>query len=602
MKILNFGSLNIDRVYSVDEFVRAGETISSLKMETYAGGKGLNQSIAAARAGAEVYHGGMIGEDGLFLKELLAENGVETSFIGVTGAQTGHAIIQVNAEGQNSILLFGGANRMIDREFADHVLGNFDRGDILILQNEISSLGYIVDRAWGKGMRIALNPSPIDQSIREIDMSRIEWLLLNEIEGESLTGESVPDEIISSLLERYQDLKIVLTLGKKGSVYADRDQKIIQPAIKTEAVDTTAAGDTFTGYFLSAVSRGLQVKDALLEASMASSIAVSRKGAAPSIPFMSEVAGKTRKIPVIMDCDPGHDDAIAIILACASDRLDVRAVTTTAGNQTIQKTTNNALRILSFIDRKIPVAMGAEKPLRRKLETAPEVHGDTGLDGPEIPEPSYEALNISAFELMARVVEESEDKVTLIPTGPLTNIAIFLLAYPHLKSRIERICLMGGSAAGGNWTAAAEFNILVDPEAADIVFRSGIPITMAGLDVTHKARLYPQDIDRIRKQGGRTAELVADLLDYFIKFHSDICGWDYAPLHDPCAAAWLINPEIFTSKRLNVQIDTDGEHTTGCTVTDFNNRLGLEPNTDVLFDVDREKLIDMLAEAVNKYD
>ena len=236
MKILNFGSLNIDRVYSVDEFVRAGETISSLKMETYAGGKGLNQSIAAARAGAEVYHGGMIGEDGLFLKELLEENGVDTSFLGVTGAQTGHAIIQV------------------DREFADHVLGNFDRGDILILQNETSSLGYIVDRGWEKGMRIALNPSPIDQSIREIDMSRIEWLLLNEIEGESLTGESVPDEIISSLLERYQDLKIVLTLGKKGSVYADRDQKIIQPAIKTEAVDTTAAGDTFTGYFLSAVS------------------------------------------------------------------------------------------------------------------------------------------------------------------------------------------------------------------------------------------------------------------------------------------------------------------------------------------------------------
>ena len=162
MKILNFGSLNIDRVYSVDEFVRAGETISSLKMETYAGGKGLNQSIAAARAGEEVYHGGMIGEDGLFLKELLAENGVETSFIGVTGAQTGHAIIQVNAGGQNSILLFGGANRMIDREFADHVLGNFDRGDILILQNETSSLGYIVDRAWEKGMRIALNPSPIE--------------------------------------------------------------------------------------------------------------------------------------------------------------------------------------------------------------------------------------------------------------------------------------------------------------------------------------------------------------------------------------------------------------------------------------------------------
>lgn len=308
-----------------------------------------------------------------------------------------------------------------------------------------------------------------------------------------------------------------------------------------------------------------------------------------------------RKIPVIMDCDPGHDDAIAMILACASDKLDVRAITTVGGNQTVAKTTNNALRMLTFMNKQIPVAKGADRPMRRELEIAPEVHGDSGLDGPVIPEATQKALDINAYELMAKVVEESEDKVTLVPTGPLTNIAIFLLSYPHLKSKIERISLMGGSAIGGNWTAAAEFNILVDPEAADIVFRSGIPITMSGLDVTHKAQVYPEDIEKIRSQGGKVAILVAELLEYFIKFHKEICGWDFAPLHDPCAIAWLINPDMFKSKKLNVQIDIDGEHTTGCTVTDFLNRFELEPNTDVLLDVDRHQFIDMIVEAVNKY-
>lgn len=308
-----------------------------------------------------------------------------------------------------------------------------------------------------------------------------------------------------------------------------------------------------------------------------------------------------RKIPIIMDCDPGHDDAIAMILACASDKLDVKAITTVGGNQTVAKTTNNALKMLTFMDKQIPVAKGADRPMRRELEIAPEVHGDTGLDGPIIPEATQKALDINAYELMAKVVEESEEKVTLVPTGPLTNIAIFLSAYPHLKSKIERISLMGGSAIGGNWTASAEFNILVDPEAADIVFRSGIPITMSGLDVTHKAQVYPEDIEKIKSQGGKVAVLVAELLEYFIKFHKEICGWDFAPLHDPCAIAWLINPEMFKSKKLNVQIDMDGEHTTGCTVTDFLNRFDLEPNTDVLLDVDRHQFIDMIIEAVNKY-
>lgn len=309
-----------------------------------------------------------------------------------------------------------------------------------------------------------------------------------------------------------------------------------------------------------------------------------------------------KKIPVILDCDPGHDDAIAIILACASDTLDVKAITTVGGNQTVAKTTNNALRVLTFIGRDIPVARGADRPMRRDLEIADEVHGESGLDGPVLPEPKIKEVDINAYELMAKIIEESEDKVTLVPTGPLTNIAIFLSAYPHLHEKIERISLMGGCAVGGNWTAAAEFNILVDPEAADIVFKSGIPITMAGLDVTHKAQIREKEIERIKSQGGKVAVMVGELLEFFIKFHKEVCGWDFAPLHDPCAVAWLMNPDMFISKKLNVCIDTEGEHTTGCTVTDFMGSTGRKPNVDVLLGVDTEKFVDLIVEAVNKYE
>ena len=308
-----------------------------------------------------------------------------------------------------------------------------------------------------------------------------------------------------------------------------------------------------------------------------------------------------KKRPIILDCDPGHDDAIAMILAFAAPELEVLAVTTVGGNQTIAKTTNNALRVLKFIGQgDVPLATGADKPICRPLEIAPSVHGDSGLDGPELAQPDHGPLEMPAASLIAQAVERCPDRVTLVPTGPLTNIAVFLSAYPHLRDRIGRISLMGGSAVGGNWTPAAEFNILVDPEAADIVFRSGIPITMAGLDVTHKAGVYPGDIDKIRAQGGGVAVMVAELLDFFIRYHKSQ-GWGFAPLHDPCAVAWLTHPEMFRSRKLHVEIDICGEHTTGCTVTDFMDVTGKEPNVEVLLDVDRPAFIDLIMQAVNHY-
>ncbi|CAM2910330.1 pyrimidine-specific ribonucleoside hydrolase RihA [Hathewaya histolytica] len=307
-----------------------------------------------------------------------------------------------------------------------------------------------------------------------------------------------------------------------------------------------------------------------------------------------------KKIPVIIDCDPGHDDAIALMLALGNERIDVKAVTTSAGNQTPDKTLNNALRVLSFLGLdNIEVAQGAKKPMMRDLIIAPEVHGESGLDGPQLPQPSFKESSRNAIEVIADVLKNSDEKITLIPTGPLTNIAIFLSTYPELKDKIERISLMGGAAFGGNWTPAAEFNILVDPEAADVVFKSGVPITMCGLDVTHKAQVYDEDIEKFRGLSNATGKLVAELLDFFAIFHKDErFGFKGAPLHDPCAVACIIDPSIIKTKKCHVAIETNGEFTLGATVVDYNDILKKEKNVDVAFDIDRERFIQMIYDSV----
>ncbi|WP_299017588.1 pyrimidine-specific ribonucleoside hydrolase RihA [uncultured Photobacterium sp.] len=307
--------------------------------------------------------------------------------------------------------------------------------------------------------------------------------------------------------------------------------------------------------------------------------------------------------PIIIDCDPGHDDAIALILACASPSLDIKAVTTSAGNQTPEKTLNNALRILTLLGRSdIPVAGGALKPLARELIIADNVHGESGLDGPSLPDPAFTPVEENAVELMARILCESNEPVTLVPTGPLTNIALLLATHRELSDKIERIVLMGGGAETGNWTPTAEFNIYVDPEAADTVFRSGIPITMCGLDVTHRAQIMDEDIEHIRAIGNPVSDVVAGLLDFFMLYHRDP-KWELAgaPLHDPCTIAWLLKPELFTGQDCWVGIETKGEYTQGMTVVDRYQLSGKPANTTVLFDVDRQGFVGLLAESLHFY-
>jgi pyrimidine-specific ribonucleoside hydrolase len=306
------------------------------------------------------------------------------------------------------------------------------------------------------------------------------------------------------------------------------------------------------------------------------------------------------KIPVIFDCDPGHDDAIALVLAFSSDKLDVKAVTVTGGNQTLAKTLKNARKVLSFIGKRPPIAAGADKPLFRELVTAPEVHGESGLDGPVIPETDYKAENIHAIELMRRVIMDNKEPVTIISTGPMTNTALLFSVYPEVKKNISLISMMGGGIEMGNWTSMAEFNIYVDPEAAEIVFRSGIPIVMAVLDVTHRAMITRPEVAALRADGGRVSVLVADLVDFFYIIHEKQ-GFKGAPLHDPCAVAYLIQPELFTTKDYHVDIETHGAHTTGMTVADTRPWSNAVPNAKVLLDVDRDGFVRLLTAACASY-
>src|ERR1700754_2877362 len=300
--------------------------------------------------------------------------------------------------------------------------------------------------------------------------------------------------------------------------------------------------------------------------------------------------------PVIIDCDPGHDDAMALMLAVASPELEVCAVTTVAGNQTIEKVTANALKVLDLVGRPdIPVAAGADRALVHPARVASEVHGETGLDGPDLPPPSRETEPMHAVELLAAKLRERP--LTLIPTAPLTNIALLLATHPELKPRIERIVLMGGAHGHGNTTPAAEFNIWVDPEAAHRVFTSGLDITMVRLDVTHRAMLSAARADALRGSG-RTGDAFADLHAFYRQFHLRVYGHDDTPVHDALAVGYVIDPSLLQVKTLRTEIDVTLGPCRGRTVVDMLDRGGAGSDIHVALEVQADAFIDLLTSRI----
>lgn len=292
VKVLNFGSANIDYVYNVPHFLVGGETLASTDLNVFVGGKGLNQSVALSRANCTVYHAGAVGkDDGDMLTNFLKEAGVNCDYILKKDMRSGHTIIQIDKHGQNCIMLYGGSNQAITKEDVDLVLENFDEGDYCILQNEINQTPYLLEKAHDKGMIIVFNPSPIDDNLFNYRIGNADYLMLNEIEASALTRITTSDYdlLLEGLASKYPDAKIILTLGEQGAVYKYKDTEVQHPIFKVPVVDTTAAGDTFTGYFIGATIMGYDASEALKIASKASSITVGRNGAAPSIPNFDEV-------------------------------------------------------------------------------------------------------------------------------------------------------------------------------------------------------------------------------------------------------------------------------------------------------------------------
>ena len=297
---------------------------------------------------------------------------------------------------------------------------------------------------------------------------------------------------------------------------------------------------------------------------------------------------------IILDCDPGHDDAIALLLALASPELRLLGVTTVSGNQTLDKTTANAIRVLDHSDRvDIPVAAGADRPLVRERHVAAEVHGETGLDGPDLPPPSRSPEAAHAVDWIAMTLVATPHPVTLVPTGPLTNIALFLARYPELGDRIERIVLMGGAIGEGNTTPSAEFNIWADPEAAHRVFTSGLDVTMVGLDVTHRALLRPADVERLRG-AGNAGRLVADLFGFYASYHRRHYGWEGAPVHDAVAMAHVIDGSLLSTEHVGVVVDTGPELSRGRTHVDLRGITGWEHNCHAAVDIEAERFRELL--------
>lgn len=308
------------------------------------------------------------------------------------------------------------------------------------------------------------------------------------------------------------------------------------------------------------------------------------------------------KEKIILDVDPGHDDAVAIMLAAKNPKIDLLAITVVAGNQTLEKTTTNALNICSHLGINVPIAAGMAGPMVREQIIADDIHGETGLDGPEFGEITVELDKRHAVDLIIDMLMESDGDITLVPTGPLSNIAMAMRKEPKIVEKIKQIVLMGGAYTIGNVTPSAEFNILADPEAAHVVFSSGRPIVMMGLDLTRQALATREVIDRMKTIGNKASKLFVDIIEFFTKTQKEIYGWEAPPTHDPTTIAYLIDPSIVETKPMYTEIELRSEKSYGRTICDYYNVTGKEPNVEVAVKLDFDKFWNLIYETLKLYD
>lgn len=307
------------------------------------------------------------------------------------------------------------------------------------------------------------------------------------------------------------------------------------------------------------------------------------------------------RIKIILDCDPGHDDAVAITMACKHPKIDLLGITVVAGNQTLEKTSRNALNLVQYLGTQVPVYAGCGRPMIREKIVAADIHGTTGLDGPVFPPLERSLEPEHAVNFIIRTLMESDGDITMVTTGPMTNLAMAIRMEPRIVDKIRRIVLMGGSYTNGNVTPAAEFNIIADADAAYVCFTAGRPITMIGLDVTRKVLCYPNIVERMGKVGNKASKLFVDLMAHFCKSQKEVFGWEGGPLHDPCTIAWLIDPTVITTKPMNAQVDIRSTSSYGRTNCDFFGYQKLPATADVAIDVDVEKFWNIVEDTLKLY-
>ena len=493
-------------------------------------------------------------------------------------APTGVALIQVDAEGETTIAVAPGANATLGAvDLPPH--------DAVLCQLEIPDDAVLA--AWEECTGLfCLNAAPARPIAVDADLT-----VVNRHELETLVR---------------RDGLVALTLGAEGAVLLDDGEEIARAA----AAARRRGGRDGCGRRVHRVPARVAARGALARGSTPSRVrgrrprGVALRGAAVAADRCRGRRDPRSGIivrmptPIILDCDPGHDDAIALLLALGSPELELLGVTTTYGNQTLEKTTANALRVLELAGRgDVPVASGASAPLERELVVAAHVHGESGLDGPALPPPSLAPVSDDAVEWMAGAVADAPGPVTLVPTGPLTNIARYL--HEHGTDGIERIVLMGGAIAEGNMTPAAEFNVWADPEAAQTVLDAPLDVTMIGLDVTHKAVTGP-DVQRRLRDAGSIGVFVAELVDFFTVYHRETYGWDGAPIHDAVAVAHVLRPGLVETKLRNVEVERDSELCRGRTVVDLWRRTDRSANAHVGVDLDSAAFFDLLVERVSR--
>lgn len=310
-----------------------------------------------------------------------------------------------------------------------------------------------------------------------------------------------------------------------------------------------------------------------------------------------------KKRNIIIDCDPGIDDIVALSLAIANeDKFNILGITTVAGNQTIEKVTSNALKVISYYKRNIKIAQGQKRPLIREKTLVSNVHGENGMGDYQLPEPKIELYSDNAITFLRDMIMSSEEKVTLVPVGPLTNIALLIKVFPEVAENIELISIMGGSTSGGNRTPCAEFNVWADPEAAKIVFDSGLPIVVSGLNVTHSTGLYKEDVEKLAQSTGKATELCGKMLQFYFK-GDHVKEGTFTPIHDACALMYLIHPELFKFRHMKIDVDCSEELSRGNTIADVREWINYdETYPKVLIDVDLEKFREILLKDLYKLD